>query len=282
MALLSDNWDLFNPDDLESELAVHLDNAKVVAAALDEVSILLRDDCSLLDDLRKKLSDAMMKLEVPSLAHGAEEESAAQPQANPPNELMLEEDDEMPPLVDDPQFSNNRPSSMHNSLLLQQHESPTLLDWFPGEWTAIYRGTRDGLTPDDFHYSCDYKGPTITVIRDVEGYVYGGYTSRHWDSSGGWQFDSSAAIFSLIGPNESAPMRLPIRRGHRAIYSSSESLPHFGDTDDIMMYHDQQGVHSRVGGSAFASKGVTSKSFLKEVSGKVADIEVFAMIKAFP
>jgi hypothetical protein len=46
-------------------------------------------------------------------------------------------------------------------------------------------GSRDGWEARDFHSRCDGKGATLTVVRSEEGYVFGGYASVPWASSGG-------------------------------------------------------------------------------------------------
>ena len=61
----------------------------------------------------------------------------------------------------------------------------------------IFRGTRDGFGVTDFHQKCDNKGPTITIVKDVRGYVFGGYTSINWKSEGGYASDSKAFLFSV-------------------------------------------------------------------------------------
>ena len=44
----------------------------------------------------------------------------------------------------------------------------------------IFRGTKNGFRAKDFHEKCDNKGPTITIVQDVKGYIFGGYTSMNW------------------------------------------------------------------------------------------------------
>ena len=40
----------------------------------------------------------------------------------------------------------------------------------------LYRKSRDGFKPKNFHDRCDNKGITITFIETMEGYKFGGYT----------------------------------------------------------------------------------------------------------
>ena len=61
----------------------------------------------------------------------------------------------------------------------------------------LYRKTRDGSTPDDFHKRCDNKGITITFIETTKGYKFGGYTELQWDKSEKTKKDKSTFIFSF-------------------------------------------------------------------------------------
>ena len=68
----------------------------------------------------------------------------------------------------------------------------------PGRhWELLWRSSRDGATPVDFHRLCDWKGPTITLVRDVEGCVFGGYASVEWGPRGS-RLDASAFVFSVL------------------------------------------------------------------------------------
>jgi len=60
----------------------------------------------------------------------------------------------------------------------------------------LYRKTRNGSTPNDFHNRCDNKGITITFIETTKGYKFGGYTELQWDNSG-VKTDKSTFIFSI-------------------------------------------------------------------------------------
>ena len=53
----------------------------------------------------------------------------------------------------------------------------------------LFRKTRDGSTPKDFHDKCDNKGITIVFIETTKGYKFGGYTELQWDKSNGGKRD---------------------------------------------------------------------------------------------
>ena len=62
----------------------------------------------------------------------------------------------------------------------------------------LYRGTRDGDNPRNFHEKCDNKGPTLTLCKGKDGNIFGGYTEAEWDNKGRHsKYDENAFIFSV-------------------------------------------------------------------------------------
>ena len=61
----------------------------------------------------------------------------------------------------------------------------------------LYRLSRDTHFYHIFHKYCDNKGPTLTLIEAVEGFITGGYTPLDWDSKTCWKSDMDTFIFSL-------------------------------------------------------------------------------------
>ena len=57
----------------------------------------------------------------------------------------------------------------------------------------LYRGSRDGWSPANFHTFCDNKGPTIIFVKTSTGRLCGGFSKIPWDSagSGSWKKDES-------------------------------------------------------------------------------------------
>lgn len=70
-----------------------------------------------------------------------------------------------------------------STILKNESQQLAIHSWLP-EGASIslsYRATTDGETPDDFHRSCDGKGPTLVIVQSGE-YICGGYTSKLWTS----------------------------------------------------------------------------------------------------
>ena len=76
------------------------------------------------------------------------------------------------------------PGFFGSSLIVKNetHQS-ALQSWLPPNATCslLYRASTDGNTPADFHRCCDSRGPTLVLIKSEE-YIFGGYTSKSWES----------------------------------------------------------------------------------------------------
>jgi hypothetical protein len=98
------------------------------------------------------------------------------------------------------------------------------------------------LTPRAFHYKCDGKNKTVTIIKTDGNYVFGGYTASSWKSDRGtYGYDPTAFIFSLRknGVTKLDPKFKVINTPH-AIYNDYRCGPAFGSYEgssfsDIMV-----------------------------------------------
>ncbi len=68
------------------------------------------------------------------------------------------------------------------SAILRLSDSDILKSWIGGSFTAklCWRATRDGWAVSTFHSNCDYKKPTVTIVK-VGQYVFGGYATESWE-----------------------------------------------------------------------------------------------------
>lgn len=46
--------------------------------------------------------------------------------------------------------------------------------------SLIFSGSIDGWLIDDFHNNCDNQGPTLIIIKEIKGRVFGGFTTQCW------------------------------------------------------------------------------------------------------
>ena len=101
------------------------------------------------------------------------------------------------------------------------------------EWSGykkmklIYRGSRDGLTSNDFHNKCDNKGATICLYKNEKGYIFGGYSSIPWTSDGNYHPDPQSFIFTLTNIHGTDPTKIQYLDKENNVYHQSDYGPTF-------------------------------------------------------
>jgi len=98
------------------------------------------------------------------------------------------------------------------------------------KWSLLYRGTRDGFGAVEFHSRCDGHSNTLTILKAKQtSYIFGGFTTVSWESSGRWKSDPNAFIFSLTNrDNQPCKMKSDPARSQFSIYCDSDNGPSFG------------------------------------------------------
>ena len=93
----------------------------------------------------------------------------------------------------------------------------------------LYRSSRDGATAAAFHRRCDAHGPTLTLIKDTVGNVFGGYTSLQWSSPAASVClnDHAAFLFTVVNPRADPPALFPSLANGRSIVCVSSVGPCF-------------------------------------------------------
>ena len=97
----------------------------------------------------------------------------------------------------------------------------------------LYRGTRDGMSPDVFHNKCNNKGPTISIFKNGKGYIFGGYASIDWISCNNYRSAPDGFIFTLTNMYDIEPTKFPNTNSRYSIYDHSNCGPIFGNGHDI-------------------------------------------------
>ena len=72
-----------------------------------------------------------------------------------------------------------------SEILTSEEHQQSLKDWLPtdleGEWRLLFQASRDGFASENFHWKCDNKGPTVTIVKSGK-YIFGGFTEKSWTS----------------------------------------------------------------------------------------------------
>jgi len=106
------------------------------------------------------------------------------------------------------------------------------------EWSGykskelIYRGTRDGMTSNDFHNKCDNKGKTICLFLNDKDNIFGGYSSIPWKNNGGDKTANDCFLFTLSNIYNTEPTKFPYVKG-RSVYHGSYEGAYFGNDSDL-------------------------------------------------
>ena len=101
------------------------------------------------------------------------------------------------------------------------------------QFKLLYRATRDGFAASSFHARCDNQVSTLTIVRSIEGFIFGAFASVAWDSTSGDKADPNAFIFSLVN-RYAKPQLIAVQDDDKsAIYCDAAYGPTFGDGHDI-------------------------------------------------
>ena len=114
----------------------------------------------------------------------------------------------------------------------------------PKQFSLLYSATRDGCVASIFHQKCDNQGPTLTVLYNPQGSVYGGYIGQSWNNSSTFTTDTTAFLFQLKFSGNKQRTKFPVVNSNTAIQYSSSHGPLFG------------GVFHTFSGTINASNGV--------------------------
>jgi len=116
------------------------------------------------------------------------------------------------------------------------------------KFSLLYRATLDGFSANAFHLKCDNHINTLTIIKTVDSYVFGGYTEAAWSSRDSFKADSNAFLFSLINDEKQSRI-LKCKMPQYAIECNSNLGPTFGRNDLHISNKSNENVfsHSNLG-----------------------------------
>mmetsp|Transcript_3038 Transcript_3038/g.5565 ORF Transcript_3038/g.5565 Transcript_3038/m.5565 type:complete len:593 (-) Transcript_3038:208-1986(-) len=141
-----------------------------------------------------------------------------------------------------------------SNIIKDEGHATQLHDWLKedesdGDLSLLYRGSRDSVSGEDFHSTCDNQGCTLTVIETTCGFVFGGYSNTPWTSSTGWSSANKAFLFVLSGSDITSPCKMKLKNANDgyAVYRHSLRGPYFGAGFDLIVYGPH--VHLKFGHS---------------------------------
>lgn len=152
----------------------------------------------------------------------------------------------------------------------------------------LYQGSVHGMnqkgSAQRFHQLCDGQGPTVVLVKLVDGHIFGGYTSLSWSSpeseiGGEYKSDRNAFLFSLTDGKGRPPSKCPIKAekvGYAVIHGSNFG-PIFGDGRDLYISLDNlQSSYSILGDTYQVPTGFDQYYLAGKVEQwQIADVIVY-------
>ncbi|XP_052284905.1 interferon-induced protein 44-like isoform X2 [Dreissena polymorpha] len=152
-------------------------------------------------------------------------------------------------------------------------------------FTLLYKITRDRCNATTFHQKCDNKGPTVTVLYNQQGSVYGGYASSNWTSStGAYIADSNAFLYQLKYSGSDTFTKFSVTKADTAMYALSCHGPIFGGGHDLIAFSgtvNSSGGYFALNGSmsfghSFNNQGLTADK-ITNGNFNVTELEVYSV-----
>ena len=150
----------------------------------------------------------------------------------------------------------------------------------------LFRGTRDGMTNTAFYNKCVNEGPTLTLIKNQNGYIFGGFVSISWvnDNNGTYHSAPDSFLFTLTNIHNTQPTKFPSKNDQKEIYHHSAYGPIFGAGHDLGVYAD---ISNKGGWTGFPytykdELGKGQSVFTNDLNTKkfkINEIEVFKIYK---
>eukprot|EP01084_Bolivina_argentea_P173852 301158_1 len=125
-----------------------------------------------------------------------------------------------------------------NSQICDSTEQTLLLSLLNPNISAInllYRASDHGFSAGAFHDFCDCKGPTIVIIHNEFGYVFGGYTSISWNCKYSQLTDPNAFLFVLRPTVKCFSLSSKERNGENVLWCDNRYGPTFGKGCDLFV-----------------------------------------------
>ncbi|CAF3348644.1 unnamed protein product [Rotaria sp. Silwood2] len=173
-----------------------------------------------------------------------------------------------------------------NGTLLEREQKMKLNEFYGNRdqrWQLIYKASRDGFDTNAFHSRCDNKGPTMTIVRSNNNYLFGGYTSVDWTSSAGigYKNDTTAFLFTLTNPHNIPPTKYQIdpTKAATAVWYGSGCGPWFGEYDLglVANSNSNNSSYTQFPSSYIDTSGKGNNTFTGARNFITSDIEVFQL-----
>ena len=141
-------------------------------------------------------------------------------------------DDNKEPKKEEPQPLNPELVTRIKSKIIMEYKHLELLDkWFGKKlkYKLLYRASEENYSSSNFHKKVDEYKNTIIFIKDINNFIYGGFTTRTWDGNKSYKGDKNAILFNL-----DKEKYYEINNIDHAIFCDKDILGIFGDGDLVL------------------------------------------------
>ena len=136
----------------------------------------------------------------------------------------------------------------------------------------LYRMTRDGKNFSTFHSLCDNKGPTLILIKIIEGDIIGMYTPLSWESQKVLEKkDPNIFVFSLT-------KNLKIMENMKDCGSGMYCGNDLGPCSEYMGFQNNRGINYVCIYPCINTFEGVGKFGLKETTYLNSEVEIFEII----
>ncbi len=198
-----------------NDIIIHL-NISNLSSKLEDISLIIKNQSKSIDksydslineinELKKKsfekdiqqkqwkenIENQIKELKKENLELKKEIEELKQWKQNTENELkQYQQKIQIEQKIDSKIINSNEEINLLSNRLKKNNQNKKVV------FNLIYRASRDGDSPNDYHKKCDGKINTLCIIQTIKGIKFGGYTETIINDSGD-NIDSNAFVFSL-------------------------------------------------------------------------------------
>ncbi|OWF38231.1 interferon-induced protein 44-like isoform X2 [Mizuhopecten yessoensis] len=152
-------------------------------------------------------------------------------------------------------------------------------------FTKLYSAKDNGCDAAIFHEMCDNRGPTLTLVYNTAGEVYGGFTSASWQSITKQPvYDKNAFLCLLRKEGNTEAIKFSINLPPSALLLDQQSGPTFGSGPDLQVFTgkitpDTDGTFALNSSTVPISYANMPKSLADEVTSdaKATDVVVYGV-----
>ena len=133
---------------------------------------------------------------------------------------------------EEPQPINPELVSRIDSKIIMEYKHLEVLDkWFGKKlkFKLLFRATEDSYSANEFHKKVDEFKNTIIIIKDINNFIYGGFTTKTWDGNKLYKSDKNSILFNL-----DKEKYYEVNNAEHAIFCDKELLATFGEGDLIL------------------------------------------------